>query len=186
MSVETDTGAGGETAPPAPRGFERLDEAFAVLGIDVETIEHEAAYTVEQAKDLRGTIDGLHTKNLFLKDKKGSLFLVTAPEAKPVDLKRLHAVIGAKGRLSFASAELMGRHLGVTPGSVTPLALINDDERAVTFIVDTALDAAALINVHPLRNTATVTLPREAFFAFLDHVGHSPQVMELPEPPATE
>ena len=166
----------------APRGFDRLAEAFAALGIDPPVVEHEAAFTVDQAVDLRGTIPGLHTKNLFLKDKKGAYFLVTAPEDAAIDLKRIHTVIGAKGRVSFGSAEAMVQMLGVTPGSVTPLALVNDDAGLVTCIFHEALGAAELINVHPLRNTATVTLAREELFAILSRAGHTPTVTALPAP----
>ncbi len=170
----------------APRGFDRLAEAFDTLGIAPQTVEHEAAFTVDSARELRGTIAGLHIKNLFLKDKKGTMFLVVAPEEKPVDLKRLHGVIGAKGRLSFGSADAMARYLGVTPGSVTPLALINDVEGAVSCVVDTALTEAQIVNAHPLRNTATTSLSVDGFFAVLDHIGHTPQIVALPEPDATE
>ena len=165
----------------APRGFDRLAEAYAALGIDPPTVEHEAAFTVDEAVELRGAIPGLHTKNLFLKDKKGSYFLVTAPEDASIDLKRIHTVIGAKGRVSFGSGEAMVEMLGITPGSVTPLALINDDARAVRCIFHEALAAAELINVHPLRNTATVTLARDDLIEILRRSGHEPDVMALPE-----
>ncbi|RAI03345.1 DNA-binding protein [Acuticoccus sediminis] len=169
-------------APAAPRGFDRLAEAFSALGIDPPTVEHEAAFTVGDAVELRGTIDGLHTKNLFLKDKKGKYFLVTAPEDASIDLKRIHTVLGAKGRVSFGSAEAMVAMLGVTPGSVTPLALINDDAGEVACVFHEALDAADLINVHPLRNTATVTLARDDLFEILRRSGHEPAVLALPAP----
>ncbi len=159
-----------------------MAEAFAALGIDPPTVEHEAAHTVDESQGLRGTIPGVHTKNLFLKDKKGALFLVTAPEDAGVDLKRIHTAIGARGRVSFASADAMAMHLGVTPGSVTPLALINDAERAVTCVLHPDVAQADLVNVHPLRNTATVTLAGPAFLAYLNHVGHPPLVTDLPTP----
>lgn len=171
-----------EAAGAAPRGFDRLAEAYKARGIEPPTVEHEAAFTVDQAVELRGAIPGLHTKNLFLKDKKGAYFLVTLPEDAAVDLKRIHTAIGAKGRVSFGSAEAMVEMLGITPGSVTPLALINDDERRVTCVFHEALAAAELINVHPLRNTATVTLARADLFAILAASGHEPQVLALPVP----
>lgn len=182
MNDTTDAGAPHGDAPAAPRGFDLLAEAFAALGIDAPAVEHEAAHTVDESRDLRGTIPGVHTKNLFLKDKKGALFLVTAPEDAAVDLKRIHTAIGAKGRVSFASAEAMARHLGVTPGSVTPLALINDAARAVTCVLHPDVASAGLVNVHPLRNTATVTLAGPAFINYLNHIGHPPLVTELPSP----
>ncbi|WP_232372475.1 prolyl-tRNA synthetase associated domain-containing protein [Acuticoccus mangrovi] len=170
------------TAGAAPRGLDRLAEAFAVLGIDAPTVEHEAAFTVDDARTLRGTIPGLHTKNLFLKDKKGRLFLVTAPEDAAIDLKQIHHAIGAKGRVSFASGEVLTEVLGILPGSVTPLALINDDAGRVTFVLHHAFREAELVNVHPLRNTATTTLALADFYAFLRHIGREPDIREIPAP----
>ncbi|WP_420391404.1 prolyl-tRNA synthetase associated domain-containing protein [Acuticoccus sp.] len=170
-------------AARAPRGFDRLARAYAALGIDPPVVSHAPAHTVEEAAALRGAIAGLHTKNLFLKDKGGAHYLVTAPEGAAIDLRRLHAAIGARGRVSFASAEAMAELLGVTPGSVTPLALLNDDERRVLCIFDPALAEAEAINVHPLVNTATTTLPRAALFAILTDSGHPPSIVALPEPP---
>src|SRR4030081_2796838 len=106
--------------------FARLKE----LGIAQRTVEHPAVFTVEQAKARRGDLPGHHIKNLFLRNKKEEMWLVVALEDRAVDLKRLGEVLGA-GRLSFGSAERLRRHLGVEPGSVTPLALINDERRAL-------------------------------------------------------
>jgi Ala-tRNA(Pro) deacylase len=161
-------------------GEARLYALLDELGITHSTIEHPAAYTVGEAQAVRGLVPGAHTKNLFLKDKKSALFLVTALEDTPIDLKRLHETIGAKGRLSFGSAERLVEALGVTPGSVTPLALINDTARVVTFILDERLARHDLVNVHPLRNTATTTLAMRDFLVFLERTGHPPRVLELP------
>lgn len=165
-----------------PRGGERLATAFAALGLDPPTVEHDAAFTVDDARALRGTIDGLHTKNLFLKDKKGALFLVTAPEDATIDLKRLHVALGARGRLSFAPRETMVEVLGIEPGSVTPLAVVNDDSGRVTAVFDRAVATATSVNVHPLRNTATTTLAGKALLALMDHFAHAPLVVDLPRP----
>ncbi|MEM8854881.1 MAG: prolyl-tRNA synthetase associated domain-containing protein [Pseudomonadota bacterium] len=162
------------------KGEGELFALFRSLGYSLETVEHEAAHTVDQSRHLRGVIDGAHTKNLFLKDKKGTVFLVMAEEDQSVDLKRLHTVIGAKGRLSFGSAALMETLLGVAPGSVTVLGLINDTKGRVNLVVDRRLADAATVNVHPLRNTATTTLPQEAFRAFLAATGHTPLIVDLP------
>jgi len=143
--------------------------------------EHDPVFTVDEARALRGTIPGLHTKNLFLKDKKGGLFLVTVPEDAAVDLKSLHTALGARGRVSFASGELLREVLGVEPGSVTPLALVNDPDHRVTFILHQAFADADPVNVHPLRNTATVTLRRDDFLAFLRHLGRKADIRQLPE-----
>jgi Ala-tRNA(Pro) deacylase len=160
----------------------RLADVFRSLGIDPPIVEHEAAFTVEDSRELRGTIPGVHTKNLFLKDKKGALFLVTAPEDAAIDLKAIHTAIGGRGRVSFGSAEALARHLGIAPGSVSPLALLNDREGLVRCVLHPAVAAAGLVNVHPLRNTATVTLTGAEFAAFLKHIDHEPLVTELPGP----
>src|SRR5262245_55414479 len=109
-----------------------LFAAFDRLGIAHSTVNHPALFTVEQSQGLRGTIPGAHTKNLFLKDKKGALFLVTALEDAAIELKSLHRVLGASGRFSFGSADQMRETLGVEPGSVTPFGAINDTRSQVT------------------------------------------------------
>src|SRR5713101_2734970 len=117
-------------------------ELFAFLdrlSIAHVTVTHPPLFTVEQSRELRGTIPGGHTKNLFLKDKKGALFLVTALEDAVIELKSLHRLIGASGRLSFGSAELMRATLGIEPGAVTPLAAMNDSEGRVAVVLDAAL-----------------------------------------------
>jgi Ala-tRNA(Pro) deacylase len=154
------------------------------LGIPAAVTEHEAAFTVEQSRHLTGHIPGAHTKNLFVKDKKGRLFLVVAEHERRIDLKRLHEVIGGNGRLSFCNAEQMMDHLGVTPGSVTALAVINDTRHAVTVVMDDHLMQAEAINCHPLVNTMTVTLPREGLMRFFAATGHQPMIARLPAPAA--
>src|SRR5205809_3077514 len=117
-------------------------ELFAFLdrlGIAHVTVTHPALFTVEQSRELRGTIPGGHTKNLFLKDKKGALFLVVVLEDAAIELKSLHRRLGASGRFSFGSAELLRETLGVKPGAVTPFAVINDTARRVTVVLDTAM-----------------------------------------------
>lgn len=164
----------GQNLPTTPQAL------FALLtqhGISHDTVRHPALFTVEQSKELRGEIEGHHVKNLFLKDKKSQLFLVTARESTVIDLKTLHQVIGGQGRLSFCSAEQLMQHLGVEPGSVTPLSLINDKSQAVRFVLDQALLDGQRINVHPLLNTMTTGLSREGFMAFLTLTGHTPQIL---------
>ncbi len=154
--------------------FALLDE----LGIAHETREHEAAFTVEEARRLRGLIPGGHTKNLFLKDKKGRLWLVVADEETPVNLKQLHRRIGA-ARLSFGKAELMEEVLGVSPGSVTPFALMNDREGRVDVVLDEQMMRHERLSFHPLENTATTTISREGLLAFLRATGHEPQIVDV-------
>ena len=152
--------------------FARLAE----LGIETETLEHEAVFTVEQSSKLERTLPGGHTKNLFLKDKKDALFLVVALGSSRVDLKTLHKQIGCD-RLSFGKPELLTEVLGVVPGAVTPFALINDKARRVTVILDADMMRHERLNYHPLENTATTNIAREDFLRFIQSCGHEPRVM---------
>jgi Ala-tRNA(Pro) deacylase len=161
------------------------DELFArlaALGIAADTHRHEAVFTVAESRAIKAAIPGAHTKNLFLKDRKDRLFLVTARDETKVDLKRLHEPLGASGRLSFGSADLLRAVLGVEPGSVTPLAVVNDREGQVGVILDATLMAFERINVHPLVNTMTTGLSRDDLVAFLTDASHPPRVLSLPEP----
>jgi Ala-tRNA(Pro) deacylase len=154
--------------------FARLEE----LGIASITVEHEPMFTVEQSRALRETIPGAHTKNLFLSDRDGRVALVVAKDDARVDLKRVAARLGF-GRLSFGNAELLGRLLGVTPGSVTPFALINDREARVRVVVDESLLGFGEINCHPLENTATTRLATGDLISFIRACGHEPLVFAL-------
>ena len=155
--------------------FARLGE----LGIAHRTVEHPPVFTVEEAKVLRGDLPGHHIKNLFLRNKKEEMWLVVALEDRAIDLKRLGEALGA-GRLSFGSAERLKRHLGVEPGSVTPLALINDSGRSVRLVLDCALADGAPVNVHPLVNTMTTTLEPTALLRFFAATGHEPRWLDFP------
>jgi Ala-tRNA(Pro) deacylase len=155
------------------------DELFAYLdnlGIAHPTVSHPAVFTVEEARALRGKIAGGHTKNLFLRDKKGALFLVVAPEDAAIELKSLHRLLGASGRFSFGSAELMRETLGVEPGAVTPFAVVNDRACRVTVVLDAAMMAHATLNFHPLVNTGTTSISREGLLRFLEATGHRPRI----------
>jgi Ala-tRNA(Pro) deacylase len=168
--------AAGPTSPEAILAY------LAGLGLDAPTVSHEPAFTVEQSKRITGDIPGAHTKNLFVKDKRGRLFLVVAEHEQRIDLKRLHEVIGGSGRLSFCSADQMMFHLGVTPGSVTSLAVINDRAHAVSVVLDAALMAEPVINCHPLINSMTTSLSRDGLLAFFRATGHEPMIVALPAP----
>ena len=154
--------------------FQRLTD----LGINASTTEHEAVFTVEQARALRGEIPGGHCKNLFLKDKKGALWLVVCLEDAVIDLKALPALIGA-ARISFGKAELLSEVLGVEPGSVTPFALINDSSHRVNVVLDAKMMQHDVVSYHPLINTATVTLAPDDLLKFISSCGHEPQIIEL-------
>jgi Ala-tRNA(Pro) deacylase len=163
------------------------DELFAYLdglGIAHQTASHPAVFTVEEARTLRGQVAGAHTKNLFLRDKKGSLFLVVALEDAAIELKSLHRRLGASGRFSFGSAELMREALGVEPGSVTPFAVINDQAGRVTVILDAAMMAHEVLNFHPLVNTGTTTISRAGLLKFLESTGHKPRIEAIAAAPA--
>lgn len=158
------------------------DDLFAFLdklGIAVSTVEHPPLYTVEDSKTLRGQIEGGHTKNLFLKDRKGALFLVVLQEDASVDLKRIHEIIGGQGKVSFGSAELLTEVWGVLPGAVTPFGALNDTQQRVTVVLDRALLENAKLNHHPLVNTRTTTIAREDLVAFLKATGHEPKVLAV-------
>ncbi len=157
---------------------DQLFQRLAELNINASTTEHEAVFTVEQARALRGEIPGGHCKNLFLKDKKGALWLVVCLEDAVIDLKALPALIGA-ARISFGKAELLGEVLGVEPGSVTPFALINDTAHRVNVVLDAKMMQHDVVSYHPLINTATVTLAPDDLLTFISSCGHEPQIIEL-------
>ncbi len=162
---------------PATR--EDLMHYLDSLGIAARTVDHPPVFTVDEAQTLRGTIAGAHSKNLFLKDKKGALFLVVAREDAVIDLKRLHSRIGASGRLSFGQAELLLDKLGVVPGAVTPFGLINDRPPSVRVILDRHLVAAETVNFHPLENTATTSLASADLMTFVRATDHEPEIVDL-------
>ena len=149
------------------------------LGIEVATVSHPPLFTVAQSQALRGEIAGGHTKNLFLKDRKDNFFLVTAGEEAKIDLKRIHEVIGAAGRVSFGSPEALMRLLGVAPGAVTAFGLINDEAGVVKFVIDSALIEYEKINAHPLANDATTTIAASDLLAFARATGHEPFVLKV-------
>ncbi len=155
---------------------EQLFAYLGGLGIPHTTVRHPPLFTVEQSRALRGQIPGGHTKNLFLRDKKQAVYLVVAEESAEIDLKGLHRILGASGRFSFGSADLLREVLGVTPGSVTAFGAINDKDGRVTVVLDTALMAHATINAHPLVNTMTTSLKREDLVKFLESTGHLPRI----------
>jgi len=163
------------------------EDLFALLdrlGIAHKTVKHPPLFTVEQSRAQRGQLPGGHTKNLFLRDKKGAIFLVTALEDAVIELKSLHRRLGASGRFSFGSADLMRETLGIEPGAVTPFAAMNDTAGRVAVVLDAALMEQAIINAHPLRNTMTTSIAREDLVKFLEATGHPPRIVAVagPEP----
>ena len=155
------------------------------LGIAHETVTHPALFTVEQSRVLRGTIPGGHTKNLFLRDKKGALFLVSALEDAVIELKSLHRRLAASGRFSFGSAELMRETLGIEPGAVTPFAVMNDRNGRVTVVLDAAMMRHPTLNFHPLVNTMTTSITGADLLRFLAATGHQARIEAVAEQAAS-
>jgi Ala-tRNA(Pro) deacylase len=147
------------------------------------TVTHPPLFTVADSQSLRGQIAGGHTKNLFLKDRAGSLYLIVADEDAAIDLKSIHHRIGTK-RVSFGSADLLMRHLGVLPGSVTPFAAINDTAAAVSLVLDAAMMAHDVLNFHPLVNTMTTSIAAADLVTFLKATGHEPHILEVSDTPS--
>ena len=159
-----------------PKSPAELFAALDALSITHTTVKHPPLFTVEQARGLRGKVPGGHTKNLFLRDKKSVLYLVVALEDALIELKGLHRLLGAIGRFSFGSADLLREVWGVAPGSVTPFGAINDAEGRVTVVLDAAMMEHELLNYHPLDNTMTTSIKREDLVKFLESTGHPPRI----------
>lgn len=157
---------------------ESLLEALADLGLKTSTLWHEAVFRVGEGDDIKSQLAGAHTKNLFLKDDKGQLRLISAEQSTQINLKTLPKIIGS-GRLSFGSEERLYKALGVRPGSVTAFGLVNDPDKNVKFILDQALFDADIVNFHPLTNTATTSLPQGDFRKFIDWLGRDLVVIDF-------
>lgn len=174
-----------QTSPdtaPTPHTKESLLQALSELGISHKTHTHQALHRVEDAQAWRENTrdeNAAHCKNLFLKDKKGALWLIVALEETTIRLNQLSKHIGA-ARLSFANEELLYEALGIRPGSVTPFALINDREaQRVNLILDASMMAYEALNYHPLTNEATTRISRADFLTFLEWCRHTPQIVDL-------
>jgi Ala-tRNA(Pro) deacylase len=157
-------------------------ELFAYLdglGIKVVTVTHPPLFTVAESQSLRGAIAGGHTKNLFLKDRKDAFFLLVVEEEAEVDLKTIHTVIGANGRVSFGRPDKLMDLLGVAPGAVTLFGALNDRVGQVKVVLDEALMREEVINAHPLTNEATTSIARDDVLAFLRATGHEPYVLKV-------
>jgi Ala-tRNA(Pro) deacylase len=155
------------------------EDLFALLdrlGVAHKTLDHRPVFTVDEGADIKAALPGGHTKNLFLKDRRGALWLVCALGETQVDLNALAKALGAQ-RFSFGSPELMAEVLGVTPGAVTAFALMNDHLNRVSLVLDQALMEADPINFHPLTNDATTAISAEGLKAFLAETGHNPIIV---------
>ena len=147
--------------------------------IEARTFEHPAVHTVEESKALRGDIPGLHTKNLFLRDGKKNFFLFVTDEDATINLKQLSKKIGAKGGLSFGSPDALLELLGIRPGAVSVLAIVNDAQSRVKLMLDQKLTKTTAINCHPLSNERTTSLSQEAFSKFLAATGREAVYVDL-------
>jgi Ala-tRNA(Pro) deacylase len=157
----------------------RLFDRFTSLGIAAPTVPYPAHETVEEGKHLRGEMSGTFTKNLLLRDKKARLFLLSIQEDRVLDLKTLHTRLGANGRLGFAPAERVVKTLGVQPGALTPLGLINDLDGAVTAVIDASLLQAEQVNFHPLINTESTGLRPDDLLRFIRSCGREPMLVDF-------
>ena len=162
-----------------PLNPEQLLELLDELGMQTTTHEHEAVFTVEESSKIKQEIPGGHTKNLFLKDKKGNYFLIVAEGTAQIRLNSIHGLIGARGRVSFGKPDDLMELLGVKPGSVTAFAPVNDKNGMVKVIVDEPLLRFDLINCHPLTNEMTTTISRQDLLRFLDHIDHHPEIIKV-------
>ena len=155
-----------------------LIEFLDAHGVDHHTTDHPAVFHVGEDEATKASMPGAHTKNLFLKDAKERLWLISAQDDTQIDLKRLHTIIGS-ARLSFGNAELMMQTLGVSPGSVSAFGLINDAQHRVSFVLDRRLALADQVNFHPLINTATTRVSRAGLFAFLGALNIKPLIVDF-------
>lgn len=161
-----------------PMSPEALLERLREMGIDVETTHHAPVFTVAEAKAVRGSLPGCHTKNLFVRNKKKRMWLIVCEQDRRVDLRALGETIGA-GRLSFGSPRRLMERLGVTPGAVNPFAIVNDVEGVVTVVLERSILDDKPLNFHPLDNAMTTAIGAQDFLRFLESEDHSPVLVDL-------
>ena len=161
-----------------PTTKQQLLEILDDLGIEYQIYDHEPIFTVEQGEPLKKSIPGMHCRNLFLRDKKKKMCLITAANETRVDMKKLSAVIGS-ARLSFGSPDRLWENLGIRPGSVNPFCIINDKEKNLRMIIDSAMMETDIINVHPMDNAATVGMAPDDLLGFLDHIEHEYEIVDF-------
>lgn len=161
-----------------PATPEHLLEKLTALGIETTTITHSAVYTVEESKEHRGDLPGAHTKNLFLRNKKGKMWLLVCLEDRKIDIKLLGKALGA-GKLSFGSADRLMEFLGIEPGSVSPFCAINDTDGQVKVMLDSHMMTMSPINAHPLTNTMTTAIAPTDLVHFLQSIDHHPEELDM-------
>lgn len=157
----------------------KVYEALEQLGIPYTRYEHAAAFTIQAIDDMKLEMEGLHCKNLFVRNHTGNKhYLILVSQEKRVDLKALAKQIGSS-RLSFASEERLMRYLGLTPGSVTPLGLLNDEDKTVKVIIDEDLKNTSHICLHPNINTASISISYDGFMRFLNWRGNEFEYVKI-------
>ncbi len=164
--------------PDIPTSPEDLFAQFESLGISCELHHHEPIFTVAEGLHLKENIPGLHCRNLFVRDKKGTMFLVVAANETQIDLKKLPNLLGC-GRLSFGSPERLWTYLGIRPGSVCPFCIVNDTEGQVQVILDRYMMGAEIVCYHPLDNAMTIGLTPADLIRYIESTGHEAQVVDL-------
>ncbi len=158
--------------------LELLKNKLMDLNISVEYYEHPAVFTAQEAIEQTSHIPGIGAKNLFLRDKAGQFWLVVVPHHMRLKIRKLASILGVSD-LQFAKPEQLEQHLAITPGSVTPLALINDKDHIVKVVLDESLMSGNLIQVHPLRNDMTVTIKPIDLSKFVESCGNEYTVLNL-------
>lgn len=160
------------------KGQEELYALFDEHGIAYTHNTHPPLHTVEESKELRGDLPGAHVKNMFLKDKKNQLWLVTCLEHRKIRIRDLEKQVGAT-KASFGKPELLWEALGIRPGAVSPFGLINDPDHQVNVVLDQQMLDIDPINAHPLHNEATTTVGNADFRKFFDITGHQPMIVDF-------
>ncbi len=148
------------------------------LGIHYRKYEHPPIFTVAQGAEIEQGMPGLHCRNLFLRDRKKAMFLISAANETKIDLKGLETLLPCD-RISFGSPERLWDNLGVRPGSVCPYAIINDKDHLVTPVLDAHMMRGDLINFHPLINTMTIGVTPDGLLAFFRSIGRTPRIIDF-------
>ncbi|MGB1360646.1 MAG: prolyl-tRNA synthetase associated domain-containing protein [Alphaproteobacteria bacterium] len=158
---------------------EKIYQDLNDKGIEYKVFEHPPVFTVEEAELYTKDIDGVHIKNLFVYDKKKNMWLITIPHDIRPDLKKVKAVLGTSGNLSFCNPDRLWENLGVKPGSVTPLSVVNDTNGNVTAVIDKSCTTEELVCPHPLLNDATVQMKGTDLIEYMKSYNHEPMIIDF-------
>jgi Ala-tRNA(Pro) deacylase len=172
-----------DNKPEKVRGMlqETMLEYLKCTGVPYDAFDHPPVFTCDEANALIPDLPGQSTKNLFVRDRKGKRhFLIVVPDEKSVDLLALESMLECS-RLSMGSPERLGKHLGVSPGAVSLLAVANDIQKCVELVIDEPLWNGEALQCHPLVNTSTFVIPIAGVKGFLEQTGHIPKIIEVPQ-----